>query len=141
MLEFYRTSEFPLLKTSLAMAGKFCVTGSFGLLYLYTSEMYPTAVRSVTLGSCSMFARIGSILAPFVHELGKLLHPAVPNVLYGLLALTSGLLALLLPETKGRILPDTLEEGEKIGSSMEIWNIPDADAVFVARSSLYTTRL
>ncbi|GFQ65411.1 organic cation transporter protein [Trichonephila clavata] len=108
-------SDLPWLSTSFAMAGKFCVTGSFGLLYLYTSELFPTVVRNVTLGSCSMCARVGSILAPFVRELGKATHPAVPNVLYGLLALTSGLLALLLPETRGENMPDSLEDGENFG--------------------------
>ncbi|GFV22160.1 uncharacterized protein TNCV_631131 [Trichonephila clavipes] len=49
--------------------GKFCVTGSFGLLYLYTAEIFPTGVRNVTLGSCSMWARVGSILAPFMRDL------------------------------------------------------------------------
>ncbi|XP_055948852.1 organic cation transporter protein-like isoform X1 [Argiope bruennichi] len=107
--------DLPWLSTTLAMVGKFCVTGSFGLLYLYTSEIFPTVIRNVTLGSCSMSARIGSILAPFVRELGKATHTAVPNVLYGLLALTGGLLALLLPETKGQQMPDSLEEGEKFG--------------------------
>ncbi|GFT10802.1 organic cation transporter protein [Nephila pilipes] len=107
--------DLPWLSTSFAMAGKFCVTGSFGLLYLYTSELFPTVVRNVTLGSCSMCARIGSILAPFVRELGKATHPAVPNVLYGLLALTSGLLALLLPETRGMNMPDSMEDGENFG--------------------------
>ncbi|GBM01695.1 Organic cation transporter protein [Araneus ventricosus] len=108
-------SDLPWLSTTLAMVGKFCVTGSFGLLYLYTSELFPTVVRNVTLGSCSMSARIGSILAPFVRELGKATHAAVPNVMYGLLALTGGLLALLLPETRGQKMPDSLEEGENFG--------------------------
>ncbi|GIY21168.1 organic cation transporter protein [Caerostris extrusa] len=103
------------LSTSFAMVGKFCVTGSFGLMYLYTGELFPTVVRNVTIGSCSMFARIGSVLAPFVRELGKATHPAVPNILYGLLALSSGLLAFLLPETREQKLPDTLEEGENFG--------------------------
>ncbi|GFQ82023.1 organic cation transporter protein [Trichonephila clavata] len=62
-------ADLPWLGTSFAMLGKFCVTGSFGLLYLYTTELFPTVVRNVALGSCSMFARIGSILAPFVREL------------------------------------------------------------------------
>ncbi|GIY90740.1 hypothetical protein CEXT_463911 [Caerostris extrusa] len=73
-------------------------------------------VRNVTLGSCSMCARIGSILAPFVRELGKATYPAVPNVLYCLLAVTSSLLALLLPETKGQNMPDTFLESENFES-------------------------
>ncbi|GFQ85422.1 organic cation transporter protein [Trichonephila clavata] len=97
------------------MLGKFCVTGSFGLLYLYTTELFPTVVRNVALGSCSMFARIGSILAPFVRELGKATHSSVPNVMFALLAISASLLTLMLPETKGQELPDSLQEGEDFG--------------------------
>ncbi|GFR05747.1 hypothetical protein TNCT_730341, partial [Trichonephila clavata] len=39
----------------------------------------------------------------------------VPNVLYTLLALTSGLLALALPETRGVDLPNTFQESESLG--------------------------
>ncbi|GFQ69863.1 organic cation transporter protein [Trichonephila clavata] len=95
--------------------GKFCITGSFGLLYLYTAEIFPTGVRNVTLGSCSMCARVGSILAPFMRDLGRATYPEVPNVLYTLLALTSGLLALALPETRGVDLPNTFQESESLG--------------------------
>ncbi|GFT50785.1 solute carrier family 22 member 3 [Nephila pilipes] len=103
------------LSTTFAMVGKFCVTGSLGLLVLYTTEAFPTGVRNVTLGSCSMCARIGSISAPFLRDLGRATHAAVPNALSAFLALTSGLLALLLPETRGLDLPDTLQEGEDLG--------------------------
>ncbi|GFU44309.1 organic cation transporter protein [Trichonephila clavipes] len=61
--------DLPWISTSLALMGKFCVTGSFGLVYLYTAEIFPTGVRNVTLGSCSMWARVGSILAPFMRDL------------------------------------------------------------------------
>ncbi|GFT66893.1 organic cation transporter protein [Trichonephila clavipes] len=103
------------LSTTFAMVGKFCITGSFGILYLYTTEVFPTDVRNVTLGSCSMCARIASILAPFVRDLGKATHAAVPTSLYAFLALTSGLWALKLPETRDLDLPDTLQEGEDLG--------------------------
>ncbi|XP_035218749.1 organic cation transporter protein-like isoform X4 [Stegodyphus dumicola] len=103
------------LSTAFAMIGKFCISGSFGILYLYTSELFPTVVRNVAIGTCSMWARVGSILAPFVKELGKATHPSVPNVIYAVLAVSSGLLALLLPETKGQKMPDSLLEGEHFG--------------------------
>ncbi|KAG8193142.1 hypothetical protein JTE90_006974 [Oedothorax gibbosus] len=122
----------PWLQTTFAMVGKFCVTGSFGLLYLYTSELFPTVVRSASLGSCSMCARIGSILAPFVRELGLYTHSSVPNVLYGILALTSGLLSLLLPETKGRNMPDSMEEGEAFGQpSVEAPTTPPQTELYI----------
>ncbi|KAG8193139.1 hypothetical protein JTE90_006971 [Oedothorax gibbosus] len=116
--------QYLWLQTTFAMIGKLCVNGSFGLLYLYTSELFPTVVRNAALGTCSMCARVGSILAPFVRELGLSTHTSVPNVLYGVLALTSGSLALLVPETKGSNMPDTMEEGEAFGVSPSSGNDP-----------------
>uniref|UniRef100_G3TYG1 Solute carrier family 22 member 16 n=1 Tax=Loxodonta africana TaxID=9785 RepID=G3TYG1_LOXAF len=48
-----------------AMAGKFAIGAAFGLIYLYTAELYPTMVRSLAVGSGSMMCRVGSIMAPF----------------------------------------------------------------------------
>ncbi|XP_055946789.1 organic cation transporter protein-like isoform X1 [Argiope bruennichi] len=110
-------SNLPWLINTFAMVGKFCFTGSFGLLYLYTTEVFPTGVRNATLGSCSMCAHVGSILAPFLRDLGKATHSIVPNMLCTVFALTSGALTLLLPETRGLDLPDTLQEGEDLGKS------------------------
>ncbi|GFQ84362.1 hypothetical protein TNCT_623731, partial [Trichonephila clavata] len=48
---------------------------------------------------------------------GKATHSTVPNSLYAFLALSGGFLALLLPETRGLDLPDTLQEGEDLGET------------------------
>ena len=33
------------IKTSLALLGKMAVAGSFGVVYLYSAELFPTEVR------------------------------------------------------------------------------------------------
>lgn len=58
--------------TTLAMTGKLCISAGFGVIYIYTAEMYPTPVRAIGLGAASMFARVGSLLAPFVADLVSL---------------------------------------------------------------------
>lgn len=55
-----------------ALAGKFCATGAFGFIYVYSSEVYPTKFRQISLGTCSTFARFGSIISPFMKELVRL---------------------------------------------------------------------
>ena len=37
----------------------------------------------------------------------------LPLVIYGILAFIGGILSLVLPETLGKELPETLEDGEK----------------------------
>ena len=48
------------------ITGKFGCSGAFCIIYVFTAEIYPTAVRTTGLGLCSMVARIGSIAAPQV---------------------------------------------------------------------------
>lgn len=50
----------------LSLIGKFAVSMAFALLYVYTSELFPTEARNKGMGLASVAARIGGILAPFV---------------------------------------------------------------------------
>ncbi|XP_022237073.1 organic cation transporter protein-like isoform X2 [Limulus polyphemus] len=104
------------LTVTLAMFGKFCISASFGIVYVYSAELFPTVVRNVGVGSSSMCARVGSMVAPFVKELSKATNNGVPLGIFGGLSVVSGILILLLPETNNMPLPDTLEEGEAFGN-------------------------
>ncbi|GBO16633.1 Organic cation transporter protein, partial [Araneus ventricosus] len=97
-----------------SLFGKFCITSSFSILYVFSTELFPTTVRTVGLGSAQVSARLGAIIAPFVREMGKASHPIVPQLIFGFLAVTAGLLSLLLPETKNRSIPDTIKEAAQI---------------------------
>jgi len=111
------TTDNPTAKAVLAQLGKFAITASFAMVYQYAAEIYPTQVRNVGVGSSSFASRLGSISAPFVgRELGAV-SPVAPVLIFGLTSLLASALSLLLPETKGRTLPDTIEEGEKFCSS------------------------
>ncbi|XP_038078934.1 organic cation transporter protein-like [Patiria miniata] len=101
-------------RTVVAMIGKFGISGSFCLIYIYSAEMFPTPVRSIGMGLSSMSARLGSILAPPLLVLRGVWEP-FPLVVFGLLAITAGLTTLLLPETLGLNMPETIKEGEEIG--------------------------
>lgn len=97
----------------MATIGKFGITASFSIIYIYTAELYPTPLRSVGVGMCSMSSRIGGVIAPLIRILGRTWAP-LPFIIYGLCSIAAGLLALLLPETKGCKLPETVAEGENL---------------------------
>ncbi|XP_050712760.1 organic cation transporter protein-like isoform X3 [Eriocheir sinensis] len=102
------------LLISLAMGGKLCITASYAIIYTLSAEVFPTVVRNVGLGSSSMIARIGGALAPFVNMLSDFWTP-LPLLIFGILSFMASLLTLLLPETLGCRLPETLEDGENFG--------------------------
>lgn len=67
-------------------------------------------MTAVSLGQ--MASRAGAILGPPVRLLG--VHsPSLPLLVYGAVPVLSGLTALLLPETRGLPLPDTVQDLQK----------------------------
>ncbi|KAG8444668.1 hypothetical protein GDO86_009727 [Hymenochirus boettgeri] len=100
---------------AMSMAGKFSITVAFGLIYLYTAELYPTIVRSLAVGSGSMMCRIGSVVAPFCVYLTDV-WIFFPQLLVGIVALFTGVLTMLLPETLGKPLTSTMEEAADMGN-------------------------
>ena len=55
--------------TVLTLLGKFCITFAFAAIYIYTCEWFPTTIRNLGLGLCSLCGRIGSALAPIIISL------------------------------------------------------------------------
>ncbi|KAJ9531751.1 hypothetical protein QJQ45_021899 [Haematococcus lacustris] len=100
-----------------AAIGKFGCAGAFTIASIFTSELFPTLVRSAVLGAENESARLGGIAAPFVVLLGTQLHnPSLPFVLFGVTSVLAGLLILTLPETLGAPLPDTMQDLDAISS-------------------------
>ncbi|XP_033740564.1 organic cation transporter protein-like [Pecten maximus] len=106
--------ELQPLILALAVIGKMGASGAFGSIYVISGEVFPTIVRNGAVGASSSFARIGSMLAPYIAKLGTVgvgsYGKAIPLIVFGACSITAGLFALLLPETMGCRLPDTIEE-------------------------------
>ena len=48
------------------MIGKFGIAASFGIIFLYASELLPTVVRSQAMAVASFVAGIGLLAFPFI---------------------------------------------------------------------------
>ena len=103
------------VSTVFFLLGKFGATAGFGTTYLYTGELFPTQVRSLCVGVSSMVGRLGAILSPYIAQLGVLTALGwLPMAVFAGAGLLSGVLTLLLPETRDKPLPKTVEEAENI---------------------------
>lgn len=112
MLPFERgvyPSDWPIVV--MAMIGNLFVSTTFAMIWMYTPELFPTNIRNASLGSCSLVARIGGVLANLVGQLAEV-DLRIPPLLFGTSALISAFLTLLLPETAGKPLPNTVEDCE-----------------------------
>ncbi|OUC47050.1 putative transporter, major facilitator family protein [Trichinella nativa] len=101
----------PWVEGGLAAVGKFAISASFTIIYAYASELYPTESRAIGIGWSSVVALLGVITAPYIIYLTSDVR-ALPLMIMGVLTISGGILALLLPETRNIRLPETIEEAE-----------------------------
>ncbi|GFN79332.1 organic cation transporter protein [Plakobranchus ocellatus] len=105
----------------LSLVGKFGASAGFAVIYIYSAELFPTVMRNSGMGLCSLSARIGGILSPYIADLEDVISGnwgvAVPLLIFGGLSVAAGLLVLFLPETSNRVLPDTVEDAKNFGKS------------------------
>ena len=91
------------------MIGKFGAAATFNIVYLITTELFPTVFRGTVFGIANIFARFGGILAPLIDGVAKNSFMYI----FGSLGLLSAFCSFLLRETKGEVMTDTLEQEER----------------------------
>ncbi|XP_056657558.1 organic anion transporter 3 isoform X2 [Monodelphis domestica] len=119
-------SDMQMVRTSLAVFGKGCLSSSYNCLFLYTSELYPTIIRQRGMGLGNLCTRVGSMIAPLVKVTGEVM-PFIPAIIYGVIPLLGGAAAFFLPETLNTALPETIEDvrhGRKPKEETEVQTIP-----------------
>jgi OCT family organic cation transporter-like MFS transporter 4/5 len=128
--------EMIWLPVTVAMIGKFLISMTFAIAYLYTAELFPTKVRNVAVGTASTFARIGSISAPYIVDILGSKHAAIPVIIFGIASVTAGLFALMLPETLNKKMPDTVAEIERSGRRKKGLEIEEMNTIAAAPKEL-----
>ncbi|XP_058120337.1 organic cation transporter protein [Anopheles ziemanni] len=108
---------------TLAILGRFSVNISYNIGLQYAAELLPTVVRAQGVAFIHIMGYVASIVAPFVVYLANI-SPSLPLIVLGILGIFGGLLSLLLPETLGHDLPQTLADGEDFGRGQKIWDFP-----------------
>lgn len=100
--------EYSTIVITLAMVGKIGATASFQAVIFFSSELFPTEVRSRGVCTSFMFSRIGGMVAPYINDLAGAVYRWAPFVVFGSGSLLAAAGTLLLQETRGQSLPDTL---------------------------------
>ncbi len=95
----------PALVATALILMSFALLGTWGALYAYTPELYPTALRGTGMGTASAVARLGGILAPTLLALAFAKGFAFAiGTFAGLLVLAALALTLVRTETRGRAI-------------------------------------
>ncbi|XP_049807425.1 organic cation transporter protein-like [Schistocerca nitens] len=108
--------DMQTVRILLYLVGKFGITISYSAIHVYATELFPTQIRHLMIGTCTMVGGAGEMAAPQAPLLVAYAE-WLPVAVFGAMALASGLLALIFPETKNTRLPDTIHEAEDIGRS------------------------
>lgn len=115
-----KKEDHPNLMTALCLLAQGTSNILWMVSYLMTAEVYPTPIRNIANSFCSVSARVGGILAPQIIYLGHV-WGAIPFLIFGLLAAADvAVFQLVLPETKGKPLPDLMPSKQE-----RIWRKKD----------------
>lgn len=115
----YGTADQQWITVTLAMIGKLGASAAFATIWVFSAELYPTIVRNSAMGASSFCARVGGMISPYIADIGISVEgdmaKAMPLIIFGLATIGAGLLALLLPETLNKELPETVEDAVRYG--------------------------
>ncbi|KFQ59713.1 Solute carrier family 22 member 3, partial [Pelecanus crispus] len=114
LITAFLPEDIPWLKTTVATLGRLAITMAFEIVYLVNTELYPTTLRNFGVSLCSSLCDLGGVIAPFLLFRLAAIWLELPLIIFSILAVVCGVLVLLLPETKGISLPETVEDVEQL---------------------------
>ncbi|KAM9829566.1 solute carrier family 22 member 13 isoform 2-T2 [Syngnathus typhle] len=99
-----------MLVMSLALLGKFSILATIFILSLYSIELFPTVVRQRCMAVVDLCYRLGCLFSTLFPPNPEGAIPLVAMLIYSSGPIIGCGLCLLLPETSGTLLPDSLDD-------------------------------
>lgn len=104
-------ADMSWLVVVVALLGRAAITGAYYITLQYCPEVFPTAVRGQGVALSETLGGVAIFLSPLVVYLGEF-EATLPLLVFAVLSVVGGAATLLLPETKGVALPQTLAQAE-----------------------------
>ncbi|KAL1434455.1 hypothetical protein MTO96_011552 [Rhipicephalus appendiculatus] len=109
------SGDFILTESLMMLTCRLCIGNVININIIYLSEIFPTGVRALATGFAQTVFGVGGAIQPFFnHPFGNGTWDAV---FYAAIMLVATLAVFPWPETKGRPLPDFVENVEASASS------------------------
>ncbi|XP_057765229.1 organic cation/carnitine transporter 3-like [Salvia miltiorrhiza] len=90
----------------------FCACTAFDIVLIYTLELFPTSVRNSAVSMVRQALVFGGVLSPVLVAAGRK-NSFLSYGVFGIAISVCALFVVCLPETRGRLLCDTIEEEER----------------------------
>ncbi|KAL9244260.1 hypothetical protein vseg_018057 [Gypsophila vaccaria] len=90
-----------------------CACMVFNISFMYTVELFPTCVRNTAASLTRQALIFASMFVPVLVVIGRRNVKFCPTV-FGVTIIVCGLLVLSLPETRGKVMCDTMEEEQEV---------------------------
>ncbi|XP_031769721.2 organic cation transporter protein-like isoform X1 [Galleria mellonella] len=100
-------------QVSLAIMARFCINMSYNAAIQWSTELLPTGVRASGTSLIHVSGYIATVVSPFI-VYSERLWSSLPLLLLGVTALVAASIGVLLPETMGRPMPQSIADGERL---------------------------
>lgn len=112
-----------MLSVGCAVIARFMVNLAYGTASQWCAEVLPTSVRGSGVAFVHICGYIGTLLSSLIVYLETYVY-WLPLVIIGAIAGLGAVIALILPETAKKDLPQTFDEAEQLYKSQNFWEMP-----------------
>ncbi|XP_070395207.1 carcinine transporter-like [Dermacentor albipictus] len=104
-----------------SIVAKFSTTAAYMMMYQQSAELFPTPLRSFSVGVLTALAAVFTASVPYIVYLVRY-GAWIPFLFLAVLTMAAGIAAAWLPETKGYPLCQTVEDAEKFGNDQKFFS-------------------